>query len=208
MEEGKVKESYDSIAPLYDGLEWLIEWGKFSTWREELFERVRGEISDGRLLEAGVGTGKNIPHYPNGLDLHAVDFSERMLEKAEERALEVERDVDLSRMDIEDLGYDDDYFNVIISTWVFCSVPDPVSGLKELKRVCNPSGRIYMLEHMRSESNFARDLMDHLNWIGLYILGENINRKTMRNIEKADLEIIEENDLWLDIFKEVVLSPG
>lgn len=207
MEGEKVKKRYDRVAPIYDGLEWWLEVGKFSTWREELFERVRGDTSKDRLLEVGVGTGKNIAYYPKGWDLHAVDFSEKMLEKAEERALEVAKDVDLSWMDIEDLGYEDDSFEAVISTWVFCSVPDPVKGLKELRRVCKPSGRIYMLEHMRSRMIVVRNLMDHFNWIGLNILGENINRRTMRNIEKADLQVIEENDLWLDIFKELVLSP-
>ncbi|MEF8874114.1 MAG: class I SAM-dependent methyltransferase [Candidatus Thermoplasmatota archaeon] len=207
MEGEKVKKRYDRVAPIYDGLEWLLEVGKFSTWREELFERVRGDTSGGRMLEVGVGTGKNIAYYPKGWDLHAVDFSEKMLEKAEERALEVAKDVDLSWMDIEDLGYEDDSFEAIISTWVFCSVPDPVKGLKELRRVGKPSGRIYMLEHMRSKMIVVRNLMDHFNWIRLNILGENINRKTLRNIEKADLQVIEENDLWLDIFKELVLLP-
>lgn len=90
---------------------------------------------------------------------------------------------------------------------VFCSVPDPVKGLKELKRVCKNEGKIIMLEHMRTKKEPWGRLMDYFNWISLYGWGANINRRTMENIKKADLKIEEVNNLWLDIVKEIVLNP-
>jgi ubiquinone/menaquinone biosynthesis C-methylase UbiE len=86
-------------------------------------------------------------------------------------------------------------------------VPDPVKGLKELKRVCKNDGKIIMLEHMRSKKEPIGSLMDLFNWVSLYTYGANINRKTIENIEKAGLKIKEVNELFYDIVKEIVLEP-
>lgn len=98
-------------------------------------------------------------------------------------------------------------FNIIVTSCVFCSVPDPVQGLKELKRVCKPEGKIIMLEHMRTKKEPGGKVMDMFNWVSLYTYGANINRKTMENIDRANLKVVEENNLFSDIVKEIVLTP-
>ena len=89
----------------------------------------------------------------------------------------------------------------------FFSVPDPIKGLKELRRVCKPTGKIIMLEHMRTKNYPWGKVMDSFNWVSLYTWGANINGETMKNIEKADLTVVEANNLFFDIVKEIVLKP-
>jgi len=50
----------------------------------------------------------------------------------------------------------------------FFSVPDPIKGLKELRRVCKPTGKIIMLEHMRTKNYPWGKVMDSFNWVSLY----------------------------------------
>lgn len=205
----KIKKRYDRIAPLYDVMELLMEKGKMGNWRESLWKKVADNIpeSGGTLLEAGVGTGKNIQFYPDEIEIYAIDFSKKMLQQAKKKAKNYENNIKFLEMDIQNLNFLDDYFDVIVTSCVFCSVPDPVKGLRELKRVCKPDGKIIMLEHMRSKKRLWGKVMDTFNWVSLYTWGANINRETMKNIEKADLKLVEVNDLFFDIVKEIVLKP-
>jgi len=203
----KIKKRYDRIAPVYDSLELIMEKGKMGDWRHNLWQKVESKIDkkDMRLLEAGVGSGKNIEYYPEQIEIYAIDFSPKMLKEAEKKANKFNKEVKLVEMDIQNLDFEDNYFDLIVTSCVFCSVPDPVQGLKELKRVLKEDARIIMLEHMRSQNELVGKFMDWFNWVSLYTWGANINRKTMENIEKAGLEIVEVNDLMSDIVKEIEL---
>ncbi len=207
-ENQKIKERYNRVAPIYDKLEYMMEKGKMGDWRENLWDKVANNlpVGEGKLLEAGVGTGKNIPYYPSSIEITAIDFSEKMLAQARKRAVEVGKEVKLMKMDIQHLDFPDNHFDIIVTSCVFCSVPDPIAGLKELRRVLQDDGRIIMLEHMKAGSKPLGFLMDAFNWVSLYTWGANINRETINNIKKADLKIVEENNLWSDIVKELVLA--
>jgi len=207
-ENNKIKKRYDRVAPVYDSLEYLMEKGKMGDWRQNLWQRVEDKIDKDnmRLLEAGVGSGKNIEYYPDNIEIYAIDFSPKMIQEAEKKAKKYNREVKLLEMDIQDLNFEDNNFDLIVTSCVFCSVPDPVKGLKELKRVLKKDGRIIMLEHMRSQNELVGKLMDWFNWVSLYTWGANINRKTIENIEKAGLKLVEVNDLMSDIVKEIELK--
>ncbi len=115
-------------------------------WRKELFSGLKG-----RILDIGIGTGKNIPYYPDYCEVVGVDISEKMLSHAKEKA--VKRDnVSLFRMDAENLGFKNNSFDHVITTFVLCSVPEPISALKEMKSVYRPDGMVMNLEHMKSEN--------------------------------------------------------
>ncbi len=207
--DDRIKRRYNRIAPLYDVMEIFMEKGKMGAWRKDFWRQVVKYIpTGGKLLEAGVGTGKNIALYPEGVELYAIDFSEKMLERARKKATIERKEVQFYEMDIQQMDFPDNFFDLIVTTCVFCSVPDPVKGLRELKRVCKETGNIIMLEHMRTEKEPWGKLMDSLNWISLYTWGSNINRRTMVNIKKAGLEVLEVKNLWFDIVKEIVLQPG
>ncbi len=210
----KIKKRYDRIAPVYDLLEGIIEKIAFSRWRRKFWREIEKEAESGvRILEAGVGTGKNMPYYPSGAEITAIDFSPRMIDRAEKRKrkLESARDIDIELidlrvMDIENLEFEGGSFDYIVTTCVFCSVPDPIRGLEELKRVLKPGGRIFMLEHMLSRKIFLKNLMDIFNFIPRYLWGANINRRTGENIRKAGLNVLEEEHIWLDIFRKFILT--
>jgi ubiquinone/menaquinone biosynthesis C-methylase UbiE len=194
---------YDRIAPIYDLMEWLIERLAFQDWRRELWSRVPA----GRVLEVGVGTGKNMPFYPEGAQVTAIDLSERMLVQAQSRADEMNIEVDLRHMDVQDLEFPDDAFDAAVATFVFCSVPIAVQGLRELQRVVKPDGDLWLLEHVRVNSPVIGPIMDALNPIVVRVMGPNINRRTVDNELRAGLKVVQVENLRGELVKLIHARP-
>ena len=194
---------YDRVAPFYDLMQLCAEWG-YRVWRQKMWAQVNGP----NVLEVGVGTGKNMRYYPHGARMTAIDLSPRMLEHARRQNEKLGLNVSLHEMDAQALEFEDNTFNSAVATFVFCSVPDPVLGLKELARVVKPSGKILLLEHMRAENRVIGKLMDWVNPLIVRVMGFNVNRRTLLNIERVGLEIESVEDVGLrGIFKFIVARP-
>ncbi|MGV8980609.1 class I SAM-dependent methyltransferase [Clostridium sp.] len=194
----KIKKRYNRVAKFYDILENPMEVMALKKWRVELMKELKGKI-----LEVGVGTGKNIEYYPSNIDITAIDFSKRMLEKAHEKSIKLDKIVKLVNMDVQNMDFADNTFDVIFTTCVFCSVPDPILGLREMRRVCKSNGKIIMIEHVRSEKKVLGVIMDILNPIVVNTYGANINRKTVDNINSVGFLNASVTNLYSDIVKKI-----
>jgi ubiquinone/menaquinone biosynthesis C-methylase UbiE len=191
---------YQRISGLYDKMEVFAE-RRFSEWRPRLWSMVQGPA----VLEVGVGTGKNMPYYPEGVQITAVYLTPGMLEKAKARAAALHLDVDLQLGDAQKLDFPDDTFDDIVSTFVFCSVPDPLLGLTELLRVIKPNGRLLMLEHIRAGNNLAGLMMDVMNPLMVRMSGANINRRTVENVQQSGWQLEQAETIGMKgIFKLIV----
>ena len=189
------KTRYGRIAPIYDLMEVLPEL-RYRSWREQLWEIVRGELSRGsRLLEVGVGTGKNMPYWPHEIQFTAIDLTPGMVARAQRRAAKLGVEAEIMEGDAQSLQFLDDSFDAAAATFVFCSVPDPVLGLQELARVVRPGGSIFIMEHVRSKNPRIGKLMDLVNPIVRSLMGPNINRHTVENVKRANLVISNVEDL-------------
>jgi ubiquinone/menaquinone biosynthesis C-methylase UbiE len=175
----------------------LVEISRFSKWRGLLWSKVEGS----RILEVGVGTGKNFPYYPKNADINAIDLSDKMLARAVDKASEQNIRVHLQQMDVENLEFEDNMFDTIVATCVFCSVPNPIRGLTEVARVCKPDGKVVLLEHVLSASRILGGLMNIANPLVVRMMGANINRRTAENTAKSGLLVEQVTDLEAGIFK-------
>lgn len=155
--------------------------GGFAGWRWELLGQVHG-----RVLEIGCGTGYNFEHYPAGAVVTAFEpDAERLRIAAARRA-----PVRLARADAEQMAWPAQSFDSVIGTLVFCSIPHPAQALSEVRRVLRPSGRLYLVEHVRSHHAWLGTVQD---WLALAwhwgTGGCNLNRDTEATVRAAGFEI-------------------
>src|SRR5574341_122681 len=187
---------YDRVAAIYDLYTAPMEAVGGRRARQRLFGRARG-----RVLELGVGTGLNLPSYPPGVELTGIDISPRMLARAQRRADSLGLKADLEVADIERLPYPDASFDTITAACVFCSVGDPVRGLREAARVVRPTGQVLLYEHVRPHNPFLGKLTDLISPLTRRLFGPELNRPTERNIEAAGLHItdVRRRGIWREI---------
>lgn len=188
--------TFDHLAPIYDHFMRPFERGVLRAWREMLWRNVKGE----RILEVGVGTGANFPLYPDGRTIVGTDRSRKMLLKAKGKG-----DFPLVVGEIEALPFKDGAFDDVVSTFVFCSVRDPIRGLKEIRRVLREGGRLHMLEHVRPEDWKGR-LFDLLNPLTVLIMEEYINRRTHELLPEAGFRVLRTVRLTSDGLFRYVLA--
>lgn len=182
----EIRRRYDRLAPWFDSLEGFLEGLIFRRLRKKLWAQAQGE----HILEVGVGTGKNLPFYPKAARMTAIDFSPNMLKQAERKRERKQLSVDLSLMDVQSLYYADNSFDTVVASFVFCSVPKPRKGLKEIYRVLKPGGQLLLLEHVLSSNRFLAWVMNLLNPMVLRFIGANINRDTIKNVQACPFKNI------------------
>ncbi|MFI3119784.1 MAG: methyltransferase domain-containing protein [Methylococcaceae bacterium] len=192
-----IKKRYDRIAPYFEGMEAVMEGLFFKSWRKRLWAQVEGH----HILEVGVGTGKNFDYYPQDARITAIDFSGQMLKQAAQKRERKNVSVELELMDIQSLCFADNSFDTVICSFVFCSVPSAIKGLKELYRVCKPGGQVLLLEHVLSSNRLIAALMNLLNPIVVRLVGANINRNTVKTVKACAFTSVRVDDAGSDIIK-------
>ena len=125
-------KTYNHIAWFYDILDLPFEYGRYKPLRRVLFDGLNGT-----LLDAGVGTGRNFPFYPDGSKVTGIDLSPAMLDRARRRREKFGIEVDLREMNVMKMDFADDSFDAIISTFLFCvlNAEHQQPALEELGRV-------------------------------------------------------------------------
>jgi ubiquinone/menaquinone biosynthesis C-methylase UbiE len=198
------QETYRRIARLYDILDLPFEHMRYKPLRRVLFEGLKGD-----LLDAGVGTGRNFPFYPDGSRVTGIDLSPAMLERARRRKHKLGTTVVLHEMNVMAMDFADDSFDSIVSTFLFCVLDarHQRPALEELRRVCRPGGTIRILEYAISE-NTARRLVMKLwaPWVR-FAYGAEFDRRTEQYLESAGLDLVDKTFLYKDIIKLLTVRP-
>jgi len=163
-------------------------WDRMISGSEEagLRELRQGLLADasGCVLEIGAGTGANLPHYDGGIEsLVLTEPQPPMLRRLQRAAHEHAPQAKVLRAPAEDLPFEDDSFDIVVSTLVLCGVDDQPRALREARRVLRAGGQLLFLEHVRADDPDLARFQDRMNWLNRVVVGCDCNRPTLGTIE-------------------------
>lgn len=141
------RQLWEREAPRYDR--------QMGFWERHMFGDARAwacRQAGGEVLEVAIGTGRNLPFYPAGVQITGLDLSPAMLAIARTRADELARPVELAEGDAHALPYEDARFDTVVCTFSLCNIPDERRALAEMYRVLRPGGRLILTDHVASTS--------------------------------------------------------
>jgi ubiquinone/menaquinone biosynthesis C-methylase UbiE len=178
--------TFDQIAAPYDRGMAPLE----RLWLRQMRKRLL-PYAWGRVLEVGIGTGANLPHYPPAARVTGIDESADMLQVAARRSAALDGRASLGQVNAEHLAFASGSFDVVVGSLVFCSVVEPLRALTEIHRVLHkPGGRLLLLEHMRPRSQPLAWLVDLADVPWYAFNGRcHLNRETHQTILTAGFEI-------------------
>ena len=191
-ESERVRRVQDRIAPSYDRRIGFFERVLFGGGRQWVCSRAEGEV-----LELAVGTGRNLPHYDDGIQLTGIEFSPQMLAIAHRRQRELGREADFRPGDAQALEFEDESFDTVVCTLALCTIPDDRQAVREAHRVLRPGGRLLLLEHVRSPSSPVRAVQRALNPLWVRFEADHITREPLEHLSAAGFEVEElERSKW------------
>ena len=196
--------TYERIAPIYDAVDAIYE----VSWKRRL-RAMLFEGTSGRILDAGAGTGANVPLYPDDSSVVGIDISPRMLERARNKAAQLGKQAEFREMDIRDISYPEHYFDAIVSTFTLCVLPkEHVSGaLREFGRIAKPDATIRILDYGPPSEGWAKA------WLGLaqlwtrWAFAADYNSRTEDYVEAAGLDLVSVRPLMGGAVKLITLAP-
>jgi ubiquinone/menaquinone biosynthesis C-methylase UbiE len=173
------------FAALYDTLMAPMERGGFQAIRQQLLRQARGKV-----LEIGAGTGINFSYYTEAEHVIAVDPDPYMAARSVPRATQAAVPIAVVLARAEALPFLDHTFDTVVSTLVFCTIPDPRQALGELQRVSKPGGTALLFEHVRVHRPLAGRLQEWLTPLWKRLAGGcHLNRDTLVLLTQAGFEV-------------------
>jgi ubiquinone/menaquinone biosynthesis C-methylase UbiE len=176
------------------GPEW--RWGPA---KRAMFSRM---LPNAKILFLALGTGLDIKHFPVGHTITAIDISPKMLINAQARIAAYDGTLEAVVMDVHDMSFPNESFDQIFTSCTFCSVPNPVAGLKALYRTLKPGGELHMFEHTGSKV-FPFSLMMKLMSPLASRFGPELDRDTVANVRAAGFKLTCVNNVFLDSVKTI-----
>jgi ubiquinone/menaquinone biosynthesis C-methylase UbiE len=203
QETERVRRIQDKEASRYDRQISFFERLLFGGGREWVCSRAQGEV-----LELAAGTARNLPFYPEGVSLTAVELSPEMVAIARERQERLSRPLDLRVGDVQDLEFPDESFDTVVCTLGLCTIPDPRRALAEAHRVLRPGGRLLLLEHVRSPSAPVRAVQRMLDPLAVRFAADHLVREPLEHVEAEGFEIERlERSKWGIVERVVARKP-
>jgi len=197
-----VRETYREQAATMARMDWLNR-ALSGRYRRRLF----GDAT-GRVLDVACGVGTNLHYLPEDTEYVGIDVSGDVLAAARERLADSPRAVTLSEMDAQDLDFEDDSFDTVISSLSTCTFPDPVEALAEMGRVCAPEGRILLLEHGRSSVGAIARFQDWRADAHFEKHSCRWNQEPLDGVAASPLSVAESSSALLGIITAIEARPG
>jgi ubiquinone/menaquinone biosynthesis C-methylase UbiE len=185
---------YEKEAHKYDREMRFFDRLLFAGGREWVCAQAGGDV-----LEIGIGTGRNLPHYREDVRLTGVELSPAMLELARGRARELGLEVDLHVGDAQALEFPDQSFDTVVCTLSLCTIPDERAAIAEVRRVLRSGGRFILLEHVRSPLLPVRLAQRLLDPLAVRFQADHLLREPLEHLraEGFDVERLDRSKLGI-----------
>ncbi len=191
----KCASRYDRDMALFDRL--------FAGGRQWVCSQATGDV-----LEVAIGTGRNLPFYPDSIRLSGIDFSPAMLDIARSRAAGAGVTVDLREGDAQTLPFDDASFDTVVCTLGLCGIPDDRAAVAEMFRVLRPDGKLLLLDHIGSDRRWLHRGQRLLEKITVR-MGEHLTRRPLPLVEQAGFHVEHTERLKLGAIERLsATKPG
>lgn len=175
---------WDRQAGAYDRRMAFAERRFFADTRRWLCGQAAGDT-----LEVAIGTGLNLPHYPDEVRLTGVEWSEGMLAKARDRAARLGRPADLRLGDARALDFEDGRFDTVVCTFALCGIADEAAALREMARVLRPGGLLLLADHVSSSLWPVRVLQRAVDLFSVPLSGERYSHRPLPQVIAMGFEI-------------------
>lgn len=162
----------------------------------------------GKVLEVGIGAGANFPYYPNDVHITGVDFSPMMINSAKSAANQYGISTDLLVADVDELQFERDSFDCIVSTLTLCGYNNPVSVLNKFNDWCKEDGKILLLEHGLSSNRILSSMQKIFNPIYRKMSGCHGDRDMLDIVTTSKLNIELSERSWADILCLITAKPS
>lgn len=171
------------------------------------FKKVRSEFvreANGHVLEIGSGTGINFPFYQQATKVTAIEPNPLMSERGMEQLKRASVPIEVVQVGAEVLPFEDNTFDTVIATLVFCTIPNSAKALQEIRRVSKPGANLVFFEHVRMEQPSLGKLQDILNPLWAKVCdGCQLNRDTLGTIQQAGIEVIRVESMYKKLFLSI-----
>ncbi|WP_018661980.1 class I SAM-dependent methyltransferase [Heyndrickxia acidiproducens] len=179
-----------------------LEAKRFTAVRKKLLQKARG-----RVLEIGSGSGVNFPLYQEVQQVDAIEPSREMQKKSASRLQAASVPIYCHQQTAEQLDFADQTFDTVVSTLVFCTIPDPEKALKEIQRVAKPGAVFLFFEHVKMEQPLLAKTQDMLTPFWKKICdGCHLNRNTLALIRQAGFQVRETEEFYKGLFITAVCT--
>jgi ubiquinone/menaquinone biosynthesis C-methylase UbiE len=203
-ETERVRRVQDKGAPKYDGQMDFFDRILFKGGREWACSRAQGKV-----LEIAVGTGRNLSHHRDDIQLTGIELSPQMLEIAKQRATELGREADFRLGDAQALDFPDASFDSVVCTLALCTIPDDRAAVAEAYRVLRPGGRFSLLEHVRSPALPVRAVQRLIEPLSVRFEADHLTREPLEHLSAVGFEVEEmERSKWGIVERVAARKPG
>lgn len=194
-----LEKKFDRTSQFYNLVDWPFERFRYRKIRKQIWEGLSGKI-----LDAGVGTGCNIPFYPNNAYVVGIDLSHGMLDKAKKKASTLKTTTELKKASVYELPFPDESFDFIVATFLCCVVDQPAIAARELKRVCKKGGRVFFLEYVLSKKPIRRWVQKMVTPYTRFMFGVDFTQDTLATLKETSFKILHEENITGDVLKLIV----
>jgi ubiquinone/menaquinone biosynthesis C-methylase UbiE len=186
-ENARRRRAWDKQAERYDKqMGWFERRVLGTDNRSWACRRATGDV-----LEVAIGTGLNLWAYGPGARITGVDLSPSMLDIARKRAADLGRDVNLREGDAHELPFADESFDSVVCTYSLCNIPDVDRAVGEMRRVLRPTGRLILVDHIRSENRFVFVIQKLIELVSKRVEGDYMTRRPSEEVRACGFEITE-----------------